>query len=1040
MLFKKNFLIVFVLFLVLFLSLSSVYATDDNTKNDPANNILEQVVSIDSTVQSTGDVIGVGEDDDETNGNDDDLNESDDETNETVEDLNESNDTYEESSNLTAENIAIIMNDIKNSNSDKYYSFINYLINEHGFEFRSDSVVGDGYLLYATRNYIDKLYNGGNFTISPNETYFISTSEKRGCFIDNDYYQDIIYSHENNYYLDEEYLSWLKSNSTLLKINITIPSEYLNIPQFDNINDFITGSYLPSKYDSRELGYVTPIKNQDQNGSTSNCWAFASISALESFLLKYEKTTYNLSTKWDLSENHLKNIMSSRGKNGTSAPVNTGGNFYMALAYLLRWSGPVNESDDIYGSGDDSIEKLNVLKHVQGIQLIHPRTFALDLLEIKKAVYNYGSVVTSLFWDTSFESKKKSNYICLHNYDDVKNEMWHDITIVGWDDNYSASNFNWSFNGMGDGAFIVKNSYGNNSKEGGYWYVSYYDKTLAYKPYFGFSGFAFTNVENVTNYGNNYYHNPLGITKWPDFHSTELLFANQWVAEKNETLNACGLYIRGPSQCLINVLVNGVHVGGTTVVNLDYAGYHTIKLSNFVNVTKGETFRIEVYLKNNGFNETDILPIEFPIGIYNRSSASVNQSFIWGNLNGTIGWHDFIKISNGTNICLNAYTECRDAYVETRVIANNLNMFYTTSNSLVAYLSDLNGNALINKIITFNINGKSYTKITDNKGKVSLNINLNPGSYRTLISFNGDDVFHESSKVVYVKVNKIVPKLILSQSGSYYKAKTLTVKVINSHTNKAMCNVMLSVKFNDKKVSLRTNSNGIATYNVPYAPGTYSVTVTTVSTNTLSTHSAKLNVKINKANNVDISPTKLTTTYDSGKYFQIKVTKDSKPMIGVKLKIKVYTDNKYKTISLTTNNAGIAKYHCSKLSIGIHKVIIESGEPTQYLQADSKTSTIKINKAPTIVNAKNIVHKYKANKYFTANIKNKATGKIITGIKVSLKVYTGKNYKTYTLTTNDKGTIYLNTKILSVGTHKVIISSANNKYTISCTKSIKIIK
>lgn len=51
----------------------------------------------------------------------------------------------------------------------------------------------------------------------------------------------------------------------------------------------------------------------------------------------------------------------------------------MALAYLLRWSGPVNESDDIYGSGDNSIEKLNVLKHVQGIQLIHPRTFALDL-------------------------------------------------------------------------------------------------------------------------------------------------------------------------------------------------------------------------------------------------------------------------------------------------------------------------------------------------------------------------------------------------------------------------------------------------------------------------------------------------------------------------------------------------------------------------------------------------------------------------------------------------------------------------------------
>lgn len=112
---------------------------------------------------------------------------------------------------------------------------------------------------------------------------------------------------------------------------------------------------------------------------------------------------------------------------------------------------------------------------------------------------------------------------------------------------------------------------------------------------------------------------------------------------------------------------------------------------------------------------------------------------------------DTTKIWSNTNICLNAYTECRDAYVETRVLANNLNMFYTTSNSLVAYLSDLNGNALINKIIIFNINGKSYTKITDNKGKVSLNINLNPGSYRTLISFNGDDVFMNLVKLYMLK-------------------------------------------------------------------------------------------------------------------------------------------------------------------------------------------------------------------------------------------------------------------------------------------------
>lgn len=110
------------------------------------------------------------------------------------------------------------------------------------------------------------------------------------------------------------------------------------------------------------------------------------------------------------------------------------------------------------------------------------------------------------------------------------------------------------------------------------------------------------------------------------------------------------------------------------------------------------------------------------------------------------------------------------------------------------------------------------------------------------------------------------------------------------------------------------------------------------------------------------------------------------------------------------------------------------------MTTNSKTSSITINKSTTIVNANNTVHKYKTNKYFTANIKNKVTGKVISGIKVFLKVYSGTKYKTYTLTTNAKGNVYLNTKILNVGSHKVILNSANNKYTISYIKNIKITK
>ena len=92
---------------------------------------------------------------------------------------------------------------------------------------------------------------------------------------------------------------------------------------------------LPSHYDLRDYGLVTPVKDQ---GSSGSCWAFSTLAALESYLLKYENFSY------DFSENNMKNLMGYYGLNGTD--WSDGGNHYMSLAYLLRWNGPINESED----------------------------------------------------------------------------------------------------------------------------------------------------------------------------------------------------------------------------------------------------------------------------------------------------------------------------------------------------------------------------------------------------------------------------------------------------------------------------------------------------------------------------------------------------------------------------------------------------------------------------------------------------------------------------------------------------------------------
>ncbi|MBQ2799190.1 MAG: hypothetical protein IJF09_07375, partial [Ruminiclostridium sp.] len=58
---------------------------------------------------------------------------------------------------------------------------------------------------------------------------------------------------------------------------------------------------LPEKYDLRDYGYVTPVKNQDPWGT---CWSFSAIASVETSILSELGYTYE-EYPLDLSERHL---------------------------------------------------------------------------------------------------------------------------------------------------------------------------------------------------------------------------------------------------------------------------------------------------------------------------------------------------------------------------------------------------------------------------------------------------------------------------------------------------------------------------------------------------------------------------------------------------------------------------------------------------------------------------------------------------------------------------------------------------------------
>ena len=209
---------------------------------------------------------------------------------------------------------------------------------------------------------------------------------------------------------------------------------------------------LPRFYDARQDGRTSMVKDQGERGT---CWAFASMQALESSLLPEES--------YDFSEDHMVHdpdfILNSE----------EGGDYVMAMAYLLSWRGPVLESQDPYGDGI-SPDGLLPVKHVQEIRLVPEG----DREAIKRAVYTTGGVQSSLYTalqkagaDTAYYNQETQAYC--YQGEEVPN---HDVVIVGWDDDFPAENFTTKV--PGNGAYLCENSWGTQFGEAGYFYVSYF--------------------------------------------------------------------------------------------------------------------------------------------------------------------------------------------------------------------------------------------------------------------------------------------------------------------------------------------------------------------------------------------------------------------------------------------------------------------------------------------------------------------------------------------------------------------------------------
>lgn len=493
---------------------------------------------------------------------------------------------------------------------------------------------------------------------------------------------------------------------------------------------------LPARYNLAENGFVTDVKNQQDSG---NCWAFAALASLETCVLKASNKTFNFSVE------NMKNLIEMYSAYGWKMETNEGGYNGMPMGYLASWLGPVNATLDPFDDKGTLSPLLDSEMHIQNIYVLPARTSYTDNDAIKEAILKYGGLYASYYHSAGYLNSKTNAY-----YDPYTGNGNHAITVVGWDDNYSKNNFYTA--PAGDGAFIVKNSWGSSWGDNGYFYISYYDRVL-----FAVNkdNQAFTYILNDTvRYTKNYQYDVAGMTDYLITGKKTVWYKNIYNATGNEVIAAVSTFFNTTVDYEISIYVNDV-LQLTQNGRHEGSGYYTIPLKEYVPVAVGDIFKIVVKLANpqNGYAAVPISEQLSTTRCYYAPGVSYfsNDGKKWTDL------YDYSASAyshtyNSQVACLKAFT-ITDIQ-NTTVTLNNITPKVQEFSEIIATVTDAKGKmAKIGEVI-FSINGTNYTAgVVDGVAKINVYFD-EVGDYVISANYKNNGLYNGSFVQKTVSVTK----------------------------------------------------------------------------------------------------------------------------------------------------------------------------------------------------------------------------------------------------------------------------------------------
>ena len=387
----------------------------------------------------------------------------------------------------------------------------------------------------------------------------------------------------------------------------------------------ISSNDIPAYYDNRNL--LNTPENQKELGA---CWVFAGIGAVEANLA-VQGIEQNFSEwhqiYWNFHD-YSDDLYSFNFVGNTY--YMSGGNLNMVNAILTRGTGAASDNKapypgDLAGYNNASTQIYTPVYLpreyvVRGAYVVADaggrgdRGISNEHIEnAKKAIMKYGGIAMAIYQNDSYVAPTTYGYYT----DKLKGTANHVVVLVGWDDNYSAENFNENCRPPIDGAWICRNSYGENWGDNGYYYVSYAEKTLD-------GGYVYS-VEKEDPRFEILTYDPLGPTNFIGQYSSETIgFGNIFTTTEDVDLVKTAFYTNEADlTCSIEIYKNcsGNPIGTEFVSSFQQTiptpGYNTVDIPESIPIKAGETFSIVVKIKD--YQYTGQIPIMY---IYNNYYVS----------------------------------------------------------------------------------------------------------------------------------------------------------------------------------------------------------------------------------------------------------------------------------------------------------------------------------------------------------------------------------------------------------------------------------